>query len=182
MATVINKSSLLVKEMVNPNNYNDGEWIIDPDFSKVKDIPKGHWKIVGDQVIPKSKKERDLFDKETLDSHYRSAVTRKLREIDNEVRNRISEGFKFDKNIFSLSANAQLNWNMIKSLTKDDFPYEISTKDNKTYILKWNDISKFINVMTTTMSKHLSFGRKLKERVFKYKKYTEINDIKVANN
>ena len=54
MATVVNKTTLRVIKSVDQNDYQDEEWLIDPE---IPDAPKRHWKVDGDSLTLKSAAE-----------------------------------------------------------------------------------------------------------------------------
>lgn len=59
MANVINRTNLTLHFSVDPHDYPVNEWIVNPDLSKVIDVPRQFWKIVGDSVLPMTRQERD---------------------------------------------------------------------------------------------------------------------------
>lgn len=60
MADVLNKNTLEYKRSVHTPNYEGNpDWLINPDLSAVKQYPRSEWKVEGEQVVRKSKEERD---------------------------------------------------------------------------------------------------------------------------
>lgn len=51
MATVLNRTTLEILQSVNTPDYDPADWIVDPDLSAIKDVPKKYWKVVGDSVV-----------------------------------------------------------------------------------------------------------------------------------
>lgn len=88
-------------------------------------------------------------------------------EIDIKTGQLIAAGFSFDSQTFSLSANAQANWNTLKSQESEfTWPVEISTADNNTYSLAQVDLSTFWQTGRDTVKGHLDSGRSLKKQVY----------------
>ena len=65
MGTVVHRQTLEVRELVNPPDYSDSEWLIN---AVLPDAPKRHWKspITGDSIPLKSQAEKDEADAEYL--------------------------------------------------------------------------------------------------------------------
>lgn len=62
MANVINKTTLEIKNSVNTPDYNNDEWIINPNLDLVNGIPNKYWKIENDQVVEMTQQEKDNLD------------------------------------------------------------------------------------------------------------------------
>ena len=54
MSIVVNKTTLRVINSVDPSDYPDDEWLVDP---QIPDAPKRHWKVDGDSLTLKSAAE-----------------------------------------------------------------------------------------------------------------------------
>ena len=180
MATVINKTTMLVKRRVDPSKYNTSDWIIDPIFP---DTPSHYWKIDGDQVVEKSQAEKDAYDAQKSAHNLSAAQMKKNRKIDAKTDELIGQGFSFDGETFSLSTNAQASWNAIQTavagglLTEANFPYELSTKDDGIYNLAWANVGLFMGTALTTVSTHLATGRALKKLVVDATTVAEVEAI-----
>lgn len=89
-------------------------------------------------------------------------------EIDARTEELITDtGFVFDSKTFSLSGNAQRNFDrQLDEEPKYSFPIDISTKDNDTYSLAVNDNANFWIAMKDGVNTHLDSGRVLKKSIF----------------
>lgn len=90
-----------------------------------------------------------------------------LKSIDVETSQKLMEGFKFDEHIFSLSTNAQLNWqNIVYSLNlSPDHEFEISTLNDGEYVLKYEDINLFRDAYVKTLNEILKKCRDKKKNL-----------------
>ena len=106
-----------------------------------------------------------------LDKQFQEKKSELKNSIDNKTNQLIAQGFQFDGNTFSLSLNAQNNFMGIKVatdgglLTEADYPYEITTLDDKTYLLQWFNKELFFGAVLNAVATHLSSGRALKAQV-----------------
>ena len=88
-------------------------------------------------------------------------------EIDQKTGLIISAGFTFDGETFSLSANAQRNWDSIKTSKSDySFPLDITTIDNNTYSLTNPSVQAFWVAARDAVKTPLDSGRVLKKEIF----------------
>ena len=90
----------------------------------------------------------------------------KIAEIDSETQQSIAEGFTYDGQTFSLSQNAQLNWQRLLLLHQNKLFGEsrrISTKDNQTYVLKAANLQAFIRAGQSAIETALEAGRSRKQ-------------------
>ena len=88
-------------------------------------------------------------------------------EIDIKTATLISVGFTFDGETFSLSANAQRNWDSIKTSKADySFPLDITAKDNNTYVLTNPNVQAFWVAARDAVKAPLDSGRILKKAIF----------------
>jgi len=168
MATVINKKSLVELKRVDPSKYNTDEWIINP---ALPDRDKKYWKVIGDFVVEKNQNEREDFDATVLEETIKTEKIVKNNNIDKKTAELIANGIFFNGEYFSLSQNAQSNWNAIQTaissdvLTEADFPFEISTLDDDIYMLEWSQVPHFMATVIQTVATHLGVGRRLKKNV-----------------
>jgi hypothetical protein len=112
---------------------------------------------------------------------------RELYDLDFEAKVKIKEGFSFDNNSFSLSSNAQLNWQNIMSMKQMGLfqNLEISTKDNQPYLLTEDKVVLFIKAYYNTLNAILADNRKKKQDIIntsiedyiKGKKESEFNTL-----
>jgi hypothetical protein len=88
-------------------------------------------------------------------------------EIDAKTNELISPGFVYDSKTFSLSSNAQSNWNVLKDEEAEfTWPVDISTIDSDTYSLSQANLGAFWGAGMTFMKGHLDTGRALKKSVY----------------
>jgi hypothetical protein len=122
--------------------------------------------------------EGDSFDFEALKwrvdkvAELESVKQNKITAIDAKTAELIQHGFEFENAIFSMSDNAQKNWNALATglaLKKLPFPYPISTKDEAIFILTSEaHLNSFLDaylLYQADPSKPLGSGRTLKARV-----------------
>lgn len=91
----------------------------------------------------------------------------RYREIDMKTAGLISVGFAYDGANFSLSANAQKNWDSLKTSKNDySFPLDISTIDNDVYSLTNSNVQSFWVAARDAVKTQLDSGRILKKAIF----------------
>lgn len=147
---------------IKPLNDNDIEIVCDRDLT------------IEEQNIVEN-----VLDSIILDMKKRN----KKAAIDQKTRKFIEQGFLFDGVVFSLSDKAQFNWNALQAsvanglLTEADFPYDVTTKDDNTYSIQWNDFLSFIGTGLVTVSTHMASGRSLKKQVLEATTSEEVDAI-----
>jgi len=62
MASVLNRITKQYLESVNTPNYNEADWIINPDLSGVVNVPVMYWKIVGDVISEMTAEEKAVVN------------------------------------------------------------------------------------------------------------------------
>jgi hypothetical protein len=62
MATVINRETTELRISVNTPDYDEADWIINPDLSGVEGVLPHYWKISGDDVVEMNQTEKDAVD------------------------------------------------------------------------------------------------------------------------
>lgn len=88
-------------------------------------------------------------------------------EIDSRSQELIAAGFVYATKTFSLSHNAQINWDNLKNNTSEYiFPKDISTTDSDTYSLASVNLSAFWAEKEMILNGHLDSGRALKKQIF----------------
>lgn len=85
-----------------------------------------------------------------------------IRLIDDKSSSKIFEGFTFDKNIFSLSISAQINWSNLLNIPEQMFPINISTKDDGIYVLQFFNVKNFYYSALTAKNTALQYGNEAK--------------------
>lgn len=106
------------------------------------------------------KLDTTLMDLPTLKSY-------RFGEIDYKTEILIGIGFVFDGETFSLSPNAQRNWDSIKTSKADyTFPLNVSTIDNNVYSLTNPNVQAFWVAARDALKNHLDSGRILKKAIF----------------
>lgn len=180
MARVINKNTLQIIDSANTPEYLDGNWIINPDLTNVNDVPVQYWKVSNDVVV-----EMDQSEKDVVDSLYlQEAIKSRINEVDIKSIQIIERGFSFDGSVFSLSQNAQLNWNSLKTLITSgdigpDENIEISTKNshNDAYILTPDKRTNFFGLAFITVKQVLNTGRSIRQQMKQATSIEELNNI-----
>lgn len=117
------------------------------------------------KIINRPKKELDQAKKEFEIEQ----AEKEILEVDKEVDKKISNGFEFDGELFSLSKNAQITWQWFNlSLIEDSFTdIEISTKKNGTYQLTKTNLPAFLTAAKTAVMDSLAEGREKKKGLMK---------------
>jgi len=110
-------------------------------------------------VVPKT--DQDL----QVDISFQNDLS--LKVIDKDTSSEISKGFDFDGKKFSLSINAQLNWQRILGLhlLGDFVDTDISTLDSKSYTLKTTDVVSFTKAGSGKILNELQIGRDKKKNL-----------------
>jgi len=180
MANVLNKTTLQYLRSVDTAKYLDGEWIINPDLSQVKLLPKKYWKIDGNNVVAMNQSEKDSKDASILPQ----LKTAKENAIDKRSRELLDQGFLYKGLYYSLSESAQQNWTAmflftaVNIFTASDYPYMIIDKDNKnTYNLTHDESLFFFSQGLARVRNILSTGRELKDNVIEASTVAELNAI-----
>jgi hypothetical protein len=160
-------NKVVMKIPYNDPSFTTDIWILDPDLSAVEGIDPKYWKIVGDIVSEMSQSEKDAVDAEEL----YIAKQQAMKQVDNNTRLLIDQGFDFAGYTFPLSAEDQSNFMALKvaydsgMVGEEGFPYMISTIDNVTYMLSYSDASIFFDLCLYHGSYHLQVGRSLKSSI-----------------
>ena len=98
--------------------------------------------------------------------------------IDKKTGQLIALGFTYDGNTFSLSINAQANWNALKDQQGEFiWPVDITTIDNNTYSLAVSNIDAFWTAAKDTLKGHLDSGRALKKSIFDATTKAEVDAV-----
>lgn len=163
--TVLNKATLELFIVNKLDNYDTGTWIINPDLSSVDGVDKKYWKLVDDQVSEMSQAEKDEVDS----AHLEECRQLRMNQVDERSAEIIGAGFIFDGHMFSLSQNAQLNWNSLKTLINSgdigpEDPITVSTMnpENDTYTIQPSGRFMFFGLAFTTVKAILDSGRAIR--------------------
>lgn len=91
----------------------------------------------------------------------------KSETIDAETGQAIAAGFAFDGQTFSLSSNAQLNWNRLWLAHQANVftDQEVATKSDGTYLLKKAKVSDFVKAAHKAVTDALKAGRTKKAKL-----------------
>jgi len=93
--------------------------------------------------------------------------TRKIVAIDSNTRSLIAAGFTYDSQTFSLSTNAQANWNNLHNQESEfTWPLDVSTIDHDEYSLIQANLHAFWTAAKDALNGHLDSGRALKKSIF----------------
>ena len=74
MANVLNRHTKQFLHSVNTPDFNPVDWIINPNLSCVKNVPWKYIKIVDDNVVEMTQKEKDVVDATELIQYKKEAV------------------------------------------------------------------------------------------------------------
>lgn len=161
------------------NNNGKTEWISPvPDFDP--NIIGGHLIVENIPDYDVKTQKLELYNNENtleirvvaLDSNELDVLSNAQKEssvieIDENTRSEIAKGFQYDGQTFSLSSNAQLNWNRLFLMHQSGLykPQNISTIDNKEYLLTVESIQAFYNAYFTVINTQLLNGLSAKQRL-----------------
>ena len=102
------------------------------------------------------------------------AINFKKDQIDKRTQELIFEGFSFAGLHWSLSINAQINWNNLPQLPEIVFPLAIQDVDGNNYNLEYSDRMNFYYTAVNIKNSHLQSGNILKTQVSQLTNITEI--------
>ena len=102
------------------------------------------------------------------------ALEVKKDQIDKRTQELIFEGFSFAGLHWSLSINAQINWNNLPQLPEIVFPLAIQDVDGNNYNLEYSDRMNFYYTAVNIKNSHLQSGNILKTQVSQLTNITEI--------
>ena len=102
------------------------------------------------------------------------ALEVKKNQIDKRTQELIFEGFSFAGLHWSLSINAQINWNNLPQLPEIVFPLAIQDVDGNNYNLEYSDRMNFYYTAVNIKNSHLQSGNILKTQVSQLTNITEI--------
>lgn len=136
----------------------------------------GSVKILGESILDETALDELIFNHQAV--LLSEAQAAKCLEIDMRTGALFANGFTYDSTQFSLSTNAQINWMSLRVL-KDLFtwPLEISTLNNETYRLAFENIDDFCNIARDTIYNNLTSGRLLKKAVTEATSIEEVNAV-----
>jgi len=117
---------------------------------------------------------------ENLDAYKES----RYKQIDDKTAKLISNGFSYDDKQFSMSMQAQMNWNRLRVsiltgvLTALDFPQNVATIDDKVYTINTiTEASDFFAAYANRLEQRLRSGRMLKTSIRQSTTKAEIDAI-----
>lgn len=125
----------------------------------------------GNQYYYFDEKSNTIKIGETIDTETylkEQKLKQNIKNIDKQVQDKILEGFTFKDNLFSLSQNAQINWQGLFCLYNSNMFGEsqiISTRDNKTLMLKKEDLLEFILTGKQAILDAMQYGYNEKEKL-----------------
>lgn len=106
------------------------------------------------------------------------------KKIDKRTQELISAGFDFDNETFSMSMQAQMNWNRLRTsiltgvLTALDFPRDIATISDESYtLITITDASDFFAAHVNRLEERLRSGRQLKNQIRQATTKAEVDAI-----
>ncbi len=143
---------------VPPNhNLHSGKGVIVDAVPSFEDDEK--LKFINNDLVVVKKDSTDL-DNEKVEK-----LISDFHEIDQETSDTIKSGFTFNSLVFSLSLNAQLNWQSLFLLNQAGLytDTEIATIDSGIFNLTSNDVNSFFVAYTNELKASLKTGRDKKE-------------------
>ena len=115
----------------------------------------------------------DLPDASTLEE----AKEMKLAQIDSRTQELIFQGFSFAGLHWSLSINAQINWNNLPQLPQTVFPLAIQDMNGVDYDLEFSQRMDFYYTAVAVKNSHLQSGNVLKREVSDMQTIQEISNF-----
>ena len=64
MAVVLHRDTKQIIRSANTADYRDGNWLINPDMSRVRGVSQRYWKVIGNEVYAMTAAERIVVDNE----------------------------------------------------------------------------------------------------------------------
>lgn len=144
----------------NETDADSADWLYGYDESSLDtaSVAEKYRKVSGETVV-----EMTDAEKVTLDKPGRKA------DVDKRTGELIADGFTYSSKTFSLSANAQTNWNGLKGFADDwtggDYPIEVMTLDDADFysITDATDAKAFAKAAADQKKTHLLSGKDLKK-------------------
>lgn len=164
-ANAIDRERMRPVEHPKPHHLDPEKYLVNPDFSVVRNVPRRYWKIENEQLAEMTAGEKAVVDAPII------ATTRQgiMDRIDAKTEELIRAGFSYGDRTFSLSAVAQLNWTRLKLRQASEdlsYPVSVSTIDNGRYsIADEQSMSDFFAAMDTTIESRMEGGRAQKDAV-----------------
>ena len=124
-------------------------------LEKTKQTEHGNGRVIVTNITQADRDLKNRLERERV-----------IENIDGETQAAIQAGFNYDGQRFSLSQNAQLNWQRLLLLHQNKLFGEsqrISTKDNQTYVLKAANLQAFIRAGQSAIETALEAGRSRKQ-------------------
>lgn len=172
MSRVLNRITKEYKIKAHTPDYPTEQWIINPDLSNVVGVDIKYWVIEGDAV-------REMTDAEKDAAYLEEFRTAKMAEIDGKTNELISEGFTYDNKVFSMSAEAQINWtNLFMIRTTLSYPFEVSTLDGGCYDFQNSDaLAIFYSTGLSFKKGIMDSGRELRKDCLEVTTIADLNLI-----
>lgn len=162
MVAVLNRTTKDFLPTVHTPDYPTADYVHDPNMTPVAGLEKRDWKLVGDTPTV-------LTDAEWDAANLNAYKAERHAEVDLRTLQLISAGFLYDSKTFSLSTNAQTNWQALQSAgdaSRLTFPVAVSTKDGGEYTI--SDLATLTAFTTTalgTAKTHYDSGRALRLQI-----------------
>ncbi len=74
MASALQKSTMIFRESVNTPEFDNDEWIINPDLSAVIGVPRKYWKLVENEIVEMTAEEKAIVDQPTSKEKVNAAI------------------------------------------------------------------------------------------------------------
>jgi hypothetical protein len=185
MATAIHKTTFEYKPRISPSAVSDGNWLVNYDFSHMDGIPKKFWITENDAIREMTEEEKFEKDNSTLEQY----KTQRYQEIDAKTASLIYEGFYHNGKRFSLSQEAQFNWNSMVTMAQGgvlSFPARVSTRfdADEYYIQDISELMLFVGTAFAQVEKFITTGRRLKIAIGNantYAKASSLQDMRTVD-
>lgn len=112
----------------------------------------------------------DLPDDMTIEQ----AKQEKFGLIDTKTQELIFQGFVFAGLKWSLSINAQINWNNIPQMPEFAFPLNMQDMDGTNYVLSYEERMNFYYTAMAAKNTHLQSGNALKKQILQLTTIEEV--------
>jgi hypothetical protein len=120
--------------------------------------------------------EIETFEKESMTINIDELKIDIYNKIDDKTMEIISRGFIFDGCVFSLSAQAQMNWTNLKvNSALFTYPVSLATLNNDLYSLSQSNVLPFYIAGMIAVKNAKTSGQNLKKQIFDATTLNELN-------
>ncbi len=166
MADVLNRSTKELRHSVHSPDYDQAEWLINPDLSAVDGVPRSRWIIDGDSIRLPDAGETAAFDAADL----AAAKEAKINAINAKTGQLIESGSVIINGVsISTALTNQVSLQAIDALVSKGlttWPQPISAIDGTSYaITSLNDFNRVAGIVATFVMTTKAVGRMLRAQV-----------------